>query len=229
MIHGAAAWYQNDNYPKGDLVLLEWMFDMRTDAEITRVSALVDCDGHALGSGTENGGYSSFTQTQGALPILKCYPRVVCFSPNSEIWKNGNTYAFPAFPLDERYGSKWQAQVVWAVTDPLWQPPHEPCSTGSEDDTGSVWTEDSSGGGDTIDHQYGLGPLVEARTGVPGGFPGLPSGITLNFADAVPPAPNPIVEGVADQWMGPWQLHANLCGALAAFDYANWVLGCPGT
>lgn len=243
MIHGASCspnYQYCDDYPKGDYVYLEWLYDNRTNAEITRLSGVTDCAGHTppLSDGTVNNGFASFTELPDSLEITKCAPRVVCFSPNGEHWPNGNTYGFPSsFAADETYGSKWQAQVIWSITDPLWQSPHTPCNLTE----GAVWTEDSAGNcppdGTGIQY-YGLPPMVEARSTVPIGFPALPTGITIGFnapGSAIDPTNPPGLCGYDDTGMPsavqtPWSLAVNICASESGcrFGYSNWAIGCPG-
>lgn len=241
-----------DNYPKGDYIYLEWLHDFRTNQENGRLNTTVDCDGDPVDFPATNFGYATFSQTADALPIQKCSPRVVCFSPNGEIWDNGNTYDFPdEFQLDERYGCKWQAQVLWSMTDPLWHAPHAPCSLHddlTDDDVTSniTWTEDDGACRD--DHvdginyiaYYGLAPMMEARLTVPSGFPALPgdvdalgflSPVDHNTGDVAYP---PGVPGYGDDLKPaasatPWALAVTLCEHLdgCRFNYSDWVIGCP--
>jgi len=249
MIHGAPAYQYCDDYPKGDFVYLEWLYDWRTNGEIGRLSGVTDCGGHTPPSGsptTTNNGYASFTETADALPIIKCHPRVACSSPNGETWPNGKTYAFPTtFSLDALYGSKWQAQVVWSITDPLWQSPHTPCGLNTpESDPAIAWTMDGSAAcpaDNDATHYYALAPMVEARATVPSGFPALPAGITIGFNapgsstdGANPPMPPGYdsATGTPSSVLTPWILAENLCASIAAncrFSYQNWFVGCPTT
>lgn len=241
MIHDPAPWYQYDTYPKGDYIWLQWLLDNRTPQEFTRIngvrSAQPACCPAAI---TDNNGYATFNQTADSLPLLKCNPRVVCFSPNGEVFPNGKTYGFPAtFSLDERYGSKWQAQVVWSMTDPFWQAPHAPCGLNGT----AAWIPDTNGlcpapGGAT--DYYELAPMVEARLTVPAGFLALPPGITLGFLSPVtntvgdvaypPPPPAIFQNGNPSPVLTPWVLAINLCGVISGgacrFNYGDWVVGC---
>lgn len=239
MIHGAPAYQYCDNYPKGDFTVLEWLYDFRTNGEIGRLSGVTDCGGHTPPSGsptTTNSGFSSFTETAAALPLMPCHPRVACFSPNGETWPNGTTFAFPgSFVADYTYGAKWQAQVVWSITDPLYQKPHTPC--GLTDawamDDGSCIPDDPG----TVQY-YALEPMVEARITVPSGFPALPTGITLGFTapgttgGTYPPDPTGYdgSTGIPNNTNGPWQVAQNLCASIEGgciFDYQNWFIECP--
>ena len=84
---------------KGDYALLEWLADLRTFGEFTRLSGINDCSGAPVtGLPTTNAGggpvgsatqFASFTQTPGCLPFVPCAPKVVCISPNGETFPNG--------------------------------------------------------------------------------------------------------------------------------------------
>lgn len=244
MIHGAAAYKYCDDYPKGDFIYLEWLLDNRTNQEYTRLTGVDDCTGSQAARPTLNFGYASFSQTQDALPILKCSPRVACFSPNGEVFPNGKTYPFPSsFDLDERYGSKWQAQIIWSMTDPLWQTPHERCGLGGGP---TIWgIDDGSCQPDIedVNAYFGKPPMFEARLAVPSGFPAMPSGITLGFLSPVlfnsgdvafPPGLTGYdgASGFPNAVATPWTLAIALCAALPCdqFGYADWVVGCqPAT
>ena len=225
-----------DDYPKGDYVYCEWTVDWRTNAERTRLLGATDCAGNTPPTDipAANSGYSLASQTKDSLPLCVKSPRVVCFSPNEEAWSNGITYPFPTLPLDGIYGSKWQAQVVWSITDPFWQTPHEPCGHGIA--WSGTWTEDDgSCNVDTNDlRYYQLAPMVEARLTVPAGFPALASGVTpLGGANSPPPVTGYQDNGTPSQPVTPWGTQIILCNTVAgtcnhtpAFPYANWVLGC---
>ena len=139
MIHGAAKWYVNDESPKGDYAVLEWLADFRSFGEYARLSSATDCNGSPVtGLPTTNAGggpltdhtqFASFSQTPGCLPFVPCAPKVVCLSPNGESFTNGITYNFPdSFVCDTQYGSKWWAYVQQTMTELFWQPPHRPCN-----------------------------------------------------------------------------------------------------
>lgn len=242
VIHGASCspdyWFC-DNHPKGDYLAFEWLQDNRTNGEVTRLSGVTDCYGNTPPAGSPSGnyGYAAFTQTQGCLPISPCQPRVVCFSPNGETWANGITYPFPTtFVMDYLYGSIWQGQVVWSITDPFYQIPHNPCgnSLGWSMDDGSCYPDN------VTTRFYGFEPQVEARLSVPGGFPSLPSGITLGVLSPVthtgagviyPPAPCGYdSSGNPANMLTPWRVAMNICGSIAGscrFSYQNWSLSTP--
>ena len=239
MIHGAPAWPQSDNYPKGDFIYLTWLSDIRTNGEAAALSGKKECDGVTpVPPPTPNLGYAAFSQTADALPIVQCAPRVVCFSPNGETWTNGKTYAFPAtFALDGKYGGSWKAAVLFNMTDPFWQTPHKPCGSAIG------WAVDASATcpADTgTKAYYALAPQCEARLTVPAGFPALPAGVTLGFLSPVTNSSGDVAYmPPPNGWLDPshpcpvntpWQLAINLCADLAGgcrFDYSPWVVGCP--
>lgn len=248
MIHGSPAWTVNTNAPKGDYVYLEWLLDNRTNGENTRMAGQTDCSGHTppTTQPATNNGYASFSQTQDNLPFVTCAQRVACFSPNAETWTNGKTYGFPTFQLDELYGSKWQGQILWSITDPFWQTPHAPCGvigTGSLSwvmDNGSCEVNTTDPDTGNVTAYYGMAPMVEARLTVPTGDPALPAGITLGFLSPVtytvgdvayPPTPPGYIANGAPNYsiQVPWILQGVLCASVAGscrFNYGQWVMGC---
>lgn len=126
-----------------------------------------------------------------------CRP-VVCFSPNGETFSNGVTVDFPStFPLDDRYGSLWQAAVSELV-DPLWQYPHVPCNA-FEDELFVLFAEDQVGdcnGTTTAGGEYYFAhrPIEESVCAVPAGAPALPEGaspvnVLTSEADLNAPSP----------------------------------------
>jgi len=138
-------YYWDDQYPKGDYLILEWGFDYRAFAETARINTLIsqcasksggpfttcteglDCT--ALGS-TQTvpfSAYNSFIQTAGCMPVNPCAPPVICISPNGEVFPNGITVPFPTIlDFDAEYGTRWQAAPMTSMGDPLWQVPHNP-------------------------------------------------------------------------------------------------------
>lgn len=240
MIHGASCspnYQYCDDYPKGDFLYLEWTVDYRTAGEITRLASVTNCTGGAVPGPSPNNGYSSFSETADALPYVACSPRVACFSPNGEVWQNGKTYALPALALDETYGSRWQGQIVWSITDPFYQTPHSPCGNNLG------WAEDNAGQCQTATDSslyYALAPMLEARSTVPSGFPALPSGITIGFnapgspTDAAyPPVPGGFNDdGSPVAQLTPCILAENLCASIAAgcaYNYQSWYIACGQT
>ena len=241
--HGAAAWYWNDNYPKGNYLLLDFLFDYRASGEAARINTLIaDCTTDTLGgalTGCECSrlgspitppptNYKTFHQTPGCLPLTPCAPSVVCISPNGETFENGVTYDFPAVDGDERYGSQWQSCVVQAVTDPLWQIPHKPPSPDPDAVPVFNWSED--GGNcteDSLDYPpvlyYPHAPLVEAMSAVPAGAPALPSGLQFGFLSPVDhttgDVAHPPALGFGDL---PWTFYNQACGCIHnAHRFAN--------
>lgn len=187
-------YYWNDNTPKGDYSLLQWMSDFRSLGESVRLTGVVDCDGNQVAQPHTNAGggalsgstqFKSFSQTAGCLPFVPCSPRVVCISPNGETFPNGHTYDFPTdYVLDEQYGSKWWAFVQSTMTDLFWQQPHRPCNIEtcakwvmdggicSDDVPGSCPGDDDFVEGESEPPIYFFehAPQVEARLTVPGNY-----------------------------------------------------------
>jgi len=222
MINGAAKWYVNDDSPKGDYAVLEWLADFRSFGEFSRLNGLTDCDGSPVtGSPTTNAGggplnaetqFASFNQTPGCLPFVPCAPKVVCISPNEESFNNGITYDFPeSFICDTQYGSKWWGYVQQTMTELFWQPPHRPCNI----ESCARWLADDGscrentpldppayacpGDDDYVDgesqppvYYYAFPPMVEARLTVPSNY-------GANQDEAGPALPIPIQIG----WLNP--------------------------
>lgn len=199
-------YYFADDYPKGDFVTLQWLFDRRTNGENGRLTGVLDCSGAQVTVPATNNGFASFSQTPACLPFTPCCPAVVCFSPNGETWPNGVTYDFPdTFELDERYGSRWQGHVQITMTDLFWQTPHIPTGILAPDSPDTIrWTMDdgncnedteemTEGGATIFIKYYPHAPQVEARTSLPGNYgpaqnetaPALPSGVTIGWLSPV--------------------------------------------
>jgi hypothetical protein len=257
-IHGTPAYYFNDNLTKGDLLLLQWEADNRSAGEHTRLQAVNDCDGSTpIGGGpsTNAGGgpvtlpYKSFTQTEVCIQFGPCAPKVICISPNGEIFPNGNTYPFPdEFIADETYGSKWWAYVQSTMTDLLWQQPHRPCNI----EPCARWLQDDGtcqqpvGGACPDDpplYYFEDYPLVEARATIPTNYgqnqdetttlaDGLQIGwlspvihTTADGAVAFPPLPSgPQENGIPGNAIVPWVIHDLYCASTAngcLFNYST--------
>jgi len=203
--HGAPNWYWDDNGRKGDFSTYTWLYDYRTNAEVSRLSGLTDCSGNMPPSGSPaaNNGFASFSQTAGAgpgavaLPFKPCCCSVIAITPNGETWPNGSVVPFPAtFNFDDRYGARWQGEIEQAMVDLLWQAPHEPCGMTSPDtwqmDDGTCKLDALNGSGGT-DHFYAHFPFVESRINLPsnGGLgqnetaPALPAGVAIGHGSPV--------------------------------------------
>jgi|GEM_PF-2542540 len=144
MIHGSPNWYVDTNYPRGNALALEWLFDRRTNGESGRLgTGTLDCNGNPV-TVAANTGYSNWSQTELCLPFDACAPRVLCFSPNGETWDNGITLPFPtAFTLDERYSSRWQGMFQTTMTELFWQAPHHPLADMPDESLGA-WPGDTT-------------------------------------------------------------------------------------
>ena len=140
---GTHYWW-DDEYPKGDLLVLQFGFNYRLQNEVTRINNLIaNCITPAgpfatcvtspycapLGSTQVPpfSAYDSFIQTEYCLGVNPCGPPVICISPNPENFP-GSIPAIPfaAMTLDPQYGSRWQAIPMTSMGDPLWQKPHLP-------------------------------------------------------------------------------------------------------
>ena len=184
----AGAW--NDNFPKGDWLLVTWNFNFRqTPLTVT-------------------GAWSGITLDQHCSQYLPCCPAVVYVTPNGETSANSTTIDFSSatgsgnLALDDCYGSRISVAPMQWMVDPLWQVPiqSEACHSGA-----GQWIEDDGSGhidGDADNvYYYPQRPWEEARASVPGGAPGLPSGCYLpamsvsdiNTNGSYPPEPNRVV------------------------------------
>lgn len=240
--HGAPAYYWDDNGRKGDFVTHQWVADYRTNGEATRLAGATDCGGHTPPTGTPatNYGFASYNATAQTIPFKPCCYSVIAITPNNETWPNGVIIPFPAnLTFDERYGSRWQAEIEQVMTDLYWQAPHQPCTLGPND----TWNQDDGtcrcpGGcpnaASGTDYYYAYPPLVEARITLPVGAPALPAGITLGYASPLtsssglqPPAPdgydatsgNPLA--VWTIWGYRLAIESHACAGSCQFDYVN--------
>lgn len=194
MSHGAPDWCWDDNGRKGDFVALTWTFDYRTPGEAGRLGGVRDCvELAAYNSDVNNGidpagdpaaqpppagtpaagnGFQNFTQTAYSIPFKPCCAMAVFFTPNGESSANSVTIPFPStFNFDDRYGARWQGEIEQAMTDLLYEAPHNPCGNfppnGWAMDDGTCRTSAANPtGGTTI--FYAHYPFVEARITVPG-------------------------------------------------------------
>jgi len=160
-----------------------------------------DLDPESVTVSFPTNGYAKFCQTPGCVPISPCGPRVVCISPNGEVFGNRKPYPFPAsLQFDEQYGNKWWAFVQSTMTDLFWQAPHRPCNIDTCDtwqmDDGSCTPDDVTGGpcpDAPSTYYYALTPIVEARISLPNNYgaaqnetpPALPSGIQIGWLSPV--------------------------------------------
>lgn len=121
--HGATAWYWNDDTQKFQMRYGGWSNDYRP---LTPTETFGGCQPLCL-------------------PLSKCHPQVVAFSPNGETWPQintpdglkatGKTFWFgadglPGFTADGVFGARVQATVEFEVQNPLYQSPKSPCTDG---------------------------------------------------------------------------------------------------
>jgi hypothetical protein len=186
VIHGAPDWKWCDNASKGQCAVLKWRFNARALAEAIRWNSVVAGEG-PCGDGTSVGSpvtvppdvVYELDQIQLCVPRVPCQPGVVSISPNSENFDPAGTVTLDMdTPLDGEYQSQYQAEVVQAVPDPLWQSPHRPPSVALGN-----WTMDDGSGESDSDTKvyYPLHPLVEPLLELPAGAPALPDGCYLGF------------------------------------------------
>ena len=245
VVHGAAAYYWDDTTPKGNLLTAEFKFDYRLRAETQRINEMVatwpagypDCDCSPLGS-TQTvpfSEYSDFILTQTCVPFTQCGPRVPPMP------------AFPSsFPLDSQHGSRWQACVISAVYDLLWQKPHVPPGfidpLTEVEVTTFAWAEDDgTGQTNTVAPTvafFAHGPLVEPflympTAGLSGteAAPSLLAGMTIGFTSPATNSDSQTLGAPSPGGWVPWGLHQNLCGCVGAGGrfsgiYAAFTLDC---
>jgi hypothetical protein len=204
----------NDDTPKGDYVMLEWLSDFRSQREFGRITGSVDCSGTQItlpttnaGGGNINNLFSYFSQSQDCLSVIPCSPKVICISPNGEQFPNGQTYPFPEdFIMDETYGAKWWKWPQTVMTDLLWQQPHRKagmkiCAPWKNDNYGcnsDVVTpcpsdEDYTGEEPPPIYYFAAAPQVEARLTVPCKYgygqnecgPAVPSDVQIGWLSPV--------------------------------------------
>jgi hypothetical protein len=234
VVHGAPAYYWDDEMPKGHVLALEFGFDYRLKAETQRINDLItacgnptahpefaSCDCSPLGSmqTVPFSVYSSFTQTQLCVPWTQCGPRVAALAD------------FPgSFPMDSQYGSRWQACVVSAVRDLLWQKPHVAMTpwtdpTTEETITTFAWSEDNGGcSPNTITPPvvyYAHAPMVEPLLYIPTAglsgteaAPALPAGAVVGFTSPVDHADSETLYAPGPGGWTPWGLHDALCSCV---------------
>jgi hypothetical protein len=203
---GAPAWYWDDTGRKGDFLAMQWLYDYRTNGEVSRLAGVTDCGGHTppTGSPAPNSGYGPTAAlpavctannalnwdanafcAPGQLVFKPCCYGVIAITPNGETWPNGVVIPFPAtFLFDDRYGARWQAEIEQAMTDIYWQSPHSPCGLAS----GESWSQDDGTCQPDVDGTalyYADAPMVEARVTLPAGAPSLPSGVTIGYGNPV--------------------------------------------
>jgi hypothetical protein len=213
-IHGSPKWYMNDDSPKGDGTALQFWTDTRPAGEQARIGGGTDCDGDPIAVPSDityadadcNGtsltvafpgyGYRKFCQQQFCIPFRPCAPRVLCFSPNGEVFPNGITIAMPTTLVwDSQYGNEWQGVGEFTMVDVFYQEPHFPCNIAScshwKMDNGlcngdnptdcgadpAVGCPDEETDGTPCDetstpptYYFPLAPLVEARLTVPSNY-----------------------------------------------------------
>jgi hypothetical protein len=189
---GAAGHQWHDNRRKGDWCLITWGYNYRDVGERARLHqnfldrdaidtyrALFDLPSCGLSDPApirpNTGAWSSITASQNCSAYSACEPSVVAITPNGEHFANGQTFAMPTLPCDDRYGSNWQSAPKQWMDDPLWQVPHRPCGLESGWSNDGGFCHNPDGDGD----YYPMAPQEECRVTVPGGAPAMPSGTYL--------------------------------------------------
>ncbi|MBC8002637.1 MAG: hypothetical protein H7X97_08625 [Opitutaceae bacterium] len=225
---GAPSYSWHDDRPKGEFVFAEWAFNFRDVGEHARLvdqfSGCGECV-EAPAPGTQPRQYqidhgmpievSGFTVTQECLPFSACDPQVLCITPNGESFANGDTHAFPAFTIDGKYGSRWQAAFVQHIDDFYFQSPHSKCVDCDTviQPTLCAWSEDDGSCHESVcvddcfplsgANYYAQRGFFEARTGVPSGAPALQAGHYIGYLSlAALNTPDPVAGNVLPPPMG---------------------------
>lgn len=160
--HGAPAYWWYDTDGKGSYSVIRHTFDHRA---------------YALANppATEDPGTMAAIERD-CLSFNRCYPAVMCFSPNYDAededtidsFTHGKTYGFGEIVVDERYGSRWQAFFRQVMVD-LWYVAPEVCS--EEPGCSGVGTYSEDEGGCTADDDthtyYPHRPMVECLEVMP--------------------------------------------------------------
>lgn len=183
----------NTTASSGRFTVQEWGFNRRDIGEWNRMTTAGCSPGFSeprpgqAANGMDQG-VNSYACNQGALVSAVCAPKVICISPNGETFTVGQTTAFDSVLADDIYGNQWQALVIQAVNDPLWETPFKPCGFSG------TWTMDSGAcQTDTGSVRYYPVPMqVDAECEPPTGAPALPSGfyvgwLPLSAYEAAPP------------------------------------------
>ena len=227
-ITGSPPWYENDTYSKGNFIEADWTFDYRTNGEAARLLTQTDCSGSVL-SGSTNLGFASANINAGCVGQSPCCPSIIAITPNGETWANNAVvYDMPAtgsFLFDERYGTRYQAYVITAMTNLAWEGPHNPCGNGG------AWVQDDgtcqSDGGSTI--FYAHLPQVEPVQSAPSGYDTsvfTDAGITIGWVSAATSTASNALQppsyigfnsgGNPNQAYFPFMLRANMCSCIAS-------------
>jgi hypothetical protein len=127
----AQKWVETLTNPGGTYSVSAWLTDLRSQGELCRLhDQFASCNGCP---GVEDftcpldpaysGGCTNFT-----LPYSSCNPSVMAITPSGEAWGIGRSHPLPSVTLDQRYGTRWQAQIQQgACPSPLPAPPANGC------------------------------------------------------------------------------------------------------
>lgn len=179
-------WKWDDRAPKYDYVVKTWSYNYRDQGENERLIAqypfcpCVDAP-DPLRQGIEStygvlADIYSIGCTTDCIRPNACAPAVVWWGFASYNFPNSDHFSMPSIILDERYGARWQANVMNWMQDPYWQAPDVYCDAGYP--SIDTWEEDDGSGAG----QYPMRPYVEARCSVPEGAPHLPNPLTIGCA-----------------------------------------------
>lgn len=128
---GVAHWYWQDTQGKGQGIYAEWLVDNRTAGEIARLSGQDSYSGSDCGTGTalysppSNNGFGACTLTDFNKGFIYCSKWSIVLSPCASHTPPTNMGVRLDFgtvqPLDEQYGSEQVADVIQAMSDPLYE------------------------------------------------------------------------------------------------------------
>jgi len=126
--HGAPGFWWYDTDGKGSYSVVRHTFDYRTTTDDPGTMEEIE---------------------RGCLSFDRCWPAVMCFSPNYDeededtidAFEHGDTYSFGEMIMDQRYGGRWQGFFVQAMVDLWWV---QPDTDGLTEDGGTC-TEDGGG------------------------------------------------------------------------------------
>lgn len=126
--HGAPAYWWYDTDGKGSYSVIRHTFDRRTTADDPGTMEAIE---------------------RACLSFNRCWPAVMCFSPNYDTededsidaFEHGETYDFGTMIMDERYGGRWQGFFVQVMVDAWYVAP----DTSGLTECGGACAEDSGG------------------------------------------------------------------------------------
>ena len=192
----------NTVQPYGTFTYKTFGIDFRNPAEYYRFSASIvvnngstTCDGvsycagvalpanpriNQVACGYEQQLYTNICH-EACLPFYPCGVSVAYFSPNVESFNPTSSIncAWPTITTDTQYGALYMMPLDQAMKEPLYIPPAEPCSFGTDPYLEDDYSCESDSGGN---HYFAGRNRYEALCST-GSAPALPSGIYLGCVD----------------------------------------------